>query len=217
MASRIAKLPVRRNKERHNKERRTQEERSSGTRARLLDATLECLLELGYSGTTTPVVCERTGLSRGALLHHFPTKQALVIEAVGRLVSRMNAENLAQAARVAQGADPLERMFDVLWTNFQQPLFHAALELWLAARTDRELHESLLRVERSRGRGMSRWYRSLAGPAAERPGFAEVLQLTLHLMRGMALQRLISADDTARARLYEVWKRIARAELDAAR
>jgi AcrR family transcriptional regulator len=211
MPPRIAKLPVR-----QSKERRSQEERSSETRERLLDATLECLLERGYAGTTTPVVCERTGLSRGALLHHFPTKQALVIEAVGRLVARMNQENLAQAARVVAAADPLERMFDVIWTNFQQPLFHAALELWLAARTDPELHASLYRVESSRGRGMARWYQSLAGAAAERPGFADLLQLTLHLMRGMALQRLMSPHDGARARLYGVWKRMARAELDAA-
>jgi AcrR family transcriptional regulator len=195
--------------------RRTQEERSAETRTRLLDATIESLLELGYTGTTTPVVCARSELSRGALLHHFPTKHDLVIEAVDHLVARMNAENLAQAARVLTAEDPLDHMFDVIWANFRQPLFHAALELWVAARTDRELHAGLFRAERSRGRGMAQWYASLAGGAAERPGFADLLALTLHLMRGMALQRLMGPQDSERARLYAVWRRIVRAQIDA--
>jgi AcrR family transcriptional regulator len=194
--------------------RRSQEERSAETRGRLLDATIECLIELGYARTRTTVVCERTGLSRGALLHHFPRKRDLVIEAVERLVARMNAENLAHAARVAAPANSLDHMFDVLWENFRQPLFHAALELWVAARTDRALHASLQRAERARGAGMARLYASLAGPAAQRPGFADILQLTLHLMRGMGMQRLMRSDDTERAQLYGQWRRMAAAQLE---
>jgi AcrR family transcriptional regulator len=185
---------------------RTQEERSAETRERLLDATIECLLELGYTGTSTTEVCHRTGLSRGALLHHFPTKQALVIEAVRRLVVRMGTENLLHAARVAPTDDPLDRMFDVIWSNFGQPLFHAVLELWIAARTDPELHASLHQAERERGRGIAVLYASIAGVAAEHEDFVDVLQLTLHLMRGMALQRLMRSDDSERERLYAVWK-----------
>jgi AcrR family transcriptional regulator len=186
---------------------RTQEERSAETRERLLDATIACLLELGYTGTSTTEVCQRTGLSRGALLHHFPTKQDLVIEAVRRLVARMGVENLSQAAGVAPTDDPLDRMFDVIWTNFRQPLFHAVLELWIAARTDPELHASLHQAERERGRGIAVLYESIAGPgAAGRPEFADLLQLTLHLMRGMALQRLMRPDDKERERLYALWK-----------
>jgi AcrR family transcriptional regulator len=192
---------------------RTQEERSAETRERLLDATLQCLLELGYTGTSTTEVCQRTGLSRGALLHHFPTKQALVIEAVRRLVTRMGVENLAHAAGAAPSDDPLDRMFDVIWNNFRQPLFHAVLELWIAARTDPELHASLHQAERERGRGIAVLYESIAGAVAEREDFAEVLQLTLHLMRGMALQRLMRSDDSERERLYALWKQMAKAHI----
>jgi AcrR family transcriptional regulator len=196
---------------------RTQEERSTETRERLLDATIECLLERGYAGTSTPVVCERTGLSRGALLHHFPTRHSLVIEALRRLVSLMGEETLQHAARSLDQSDPLERMFDVIWANFSQPLFHAALELWMASRTDRELHASLYRAERARGQGIAQLYESLAGAAAKQDGFSDLLQLTLHLMRGMALQRLIRDDDGERLRLYRVWKRMAKSYLDGAR
>ena len=55
-----------------------QQERSRATQARLLEATVECLVEHGWSGTTTTVVAERAGVSRGAQLHHYPTRAALV-------------------------------------------------------------------------------------------------------------------------------------------
>ena len=196
--------------------RRGREARSAETRVRLLDATIDCLLERGYAGTSTPEVCERTGLSRGALLHHFPTRQDLVIEAVGRLVSRMGVESLAHAARAAREGktgDSLDRMFEVVWQDFRQPLFHAALELWVAARTDADLHRSLYASERVRGRGIIKFYEVIAGAVSEVPGFAEMLELTLHLMRGMALQRLIRPDDQRRSELYAIWQAVARREL----
>src|SRR5205085_9670279 len=68
--------------------RRTQAERRAETRGRLLDATLECLAELGYAGTTTTEVVRRAGLSRGAQVHDFPTKAELVVAAVEHLFQR---------------------------------------------------------------------------------------------------------------------------------
>ena len=62
--------------------RRTHAERSATTRTALLDATIECLAELGYSGTTTAEVVRRAGLSRGAQVHHFPTKALLIAAAL---------------------------------------------------------------------------------------------------------------------------------------
>jgi len=193
--------------------RRTQEERRAHTRATLLDATLACLLDLGYARMTTSDVCARAGLSRGALLHHFPTKQALVVEAVEHVVKQMGVETLLHAERVACSDAPLARMFEVIWANFEQPLFHAALELWVAARTDPELYAHLVHAERLRGSGILRLYASLAGASARQERFADVLQLTLHLMRGMALQRILRASDTERRRLYELWKSMASAAL----
>lgn len=61
--------------------RRTQGERSSATRTLLMQATLECLASLGHAGTTLNAICERAGLSRGAVLHHFQGKDELVAQA----------------------------------------------------------------------------------------------------------------------------------------
>ena len=72
--------------------RRSQAERSAATREALLDATIDCLIEEGYASTTTSRVAERAGLSRGAHLHHFQTRNALVAAAVEQLAGRWLGE-----------------------------------------------------------------------------------------------------------------------------
>ena len=73
-----------------------QADRSRAMRARLLEATVELLVERGFAGTSTTLVSERAGVSRGAQLHHFPTKNDLVVAAVEHLTERRGAE-LAEA------------------------------------------------------------------------------------------------------------------------
>ena len=77
-----------------------QEERTRVMRARLLEATVELLVERGFSGTSTTLVSERAGVSRGAQLHHFPTKNDLVVAAVEHLTEVRGAELAAAAAAV---------------------------------------------------------------------------------------------------------------------
>ncbi len=74
-------------------------------RARLLEATVDCLVERGFAGTTTTLVSERAGVSRGAQLHHFPTKNDLVVAAVEH-VTMLRAEELRTAVA---GVPPGER------------------------------------------------------------------------------------------------------------
>ena len=195
--------------------RRTQEERSAETRARLLDATIGSLVEVGYANTTTTAVCERAGVSRGAQVHHFPRKQDLVVAAVAHLAARRATElrGRAEAMPAAGGADRLGALLDLVTEAFGGPLFDAALELWLAARTDAELHRSLLQFERVAGRGLASLWREVAGELADHERFDALLQLTMHLARGMALQKILRSDDTARRRLLQLWREMASSAL----
>ena len=189
--------------------RRTQEERSAETRARLLDATVESLIEVGYAHTTTTAVCARAGLSRGAQLHHFPTKSELVIAAVAHLTMRRAKEVREEGNLLADIEDRTEAALELIWTSFSGPLFYAALELWVAARTDTELHKNLFRFERGVGKAMGQLWHEFAGKSeAEKSRFDDVLELTFYVMRGMALQKILKDNDSERRRLYEVWKRL---------
>jgi hypothetical protein len=72
-----------------------------------------------------------------------------------------------------------------------------------------------VRFERGVGREMAKLWRELAGPEATKaPHFEDLLELSFHIMRGMALQRILRDDDTERRRLFELWKRMVYACLE---
>jgi AcrR family transcriptional regulator len=193
--------------------RRTQEQRSSEMRERLLDATVESLIELGYARTTTTVVCDRAGVSRGAQVHHFRTKAELVIAAVAHLARKQEAELRRQADSVLLAEDRTARLVDAIVEIYATPLFYAALELWVAARTDADLLASLLEFERVVGRKLGEVWEEFGGDAAAAPDFASVIELTMHLARGMALQKILRSDDRSRLKLLEMWKAMVRVAL----
>ena len=112
--------------------RRTQEQRSAETRARLLDATIECLVTYGYAGTTTPRVAELAGVTRGAQIHHFGSKEDLVVAAIEHLAAKRAQAAIRELGRVQASPDPVSMVLDFLWEAHQGPLFVATLELWVA-------------------------------------------------------------------------------------
>ena len=194
--------------------RRTQEERSAETRTRLLDATVESLIEVGYAGTTTTGVCDRAGLSRGAQVHHFPKKSDLVIQAVAHLAWKQ-ASQMRERAEKLPPDNRTARLIDMIVELFAQPLFEAAIELWVAARTDRELLDSLLEFERGAGRHLSATWHEFAPDDSSAPNFDAVMELTMHMARGMALQRILRSDESRRLELIELWKNMVRHTLNA--
>jgi len=177
------------------------------TQQRLLDATVECLVDCGWSGTTSAVVATRAGVSRGAQLHHYPTKAALVLAAVEHLAHRRAEEIRAEAASLPSGARRLDRVVDMLASAFTGPLFVAALELWVAARTDEDLREALVPLEQRVGREMHRLTVELLGADESRPGVREAIQITLDLLRGLGVANLLTDDTARRVSLLKAWKR----------
>lgn len=82
--------------------RRSQDERSSATIASLSEATIALMTEVGFTNLTTTNIAKRAGVSRGAMLHHFPSKVALVIHATGE----MWGEVVAAAEKLRAACDP---------------------------------------------------------------------------------------------------------------
>ena len=185
--------------------RTPQRERSRLTQTRLLEATVECLVERGWSGTTTTGVAERAGVSRGAQLHHYPTKAALVTAAVEHLAELRARELRAEAAALTERR--LDRVIDLLAAAFTGPLFVAALELWVAARTDAELRTALIPLEARVGREMHRLTVELLGADERQPGVRESVQATLDLLRGLGVANLLTDDSARREALLAAWKR----------
>jgi AcrR family transcriptional regulator len=127
--------------------RRTQAERSAAMRARLLDATIESLVTYGYAGTTTPRVAELAGVTRGAQIHHFRSKEDLVVAAIEHLAQQRVQAAMREFGRVQASNDPVSTVLEFLWEAHQGPMFTATVELWVAARTDDVLAAHIERVE----------------------------------------------------------------------
>lgn len=172
-------------------ERRTQEERSATTRQVVLDATIECLIEHGYRGTTTTAIHERAGVSRGALTHQFPSKNELLAAAISHLAA-IRAKEMLESATSAPGTrDPLEEGLRVLWATFNTDLFQAAIELWVASRTDHDLHATLIAAEREIARHYQKTGAIMFGALADRPGFVRGMEAVVIHMRGAALTGIL--------------------------
>ncbi len=167
--------------------RRTQEERSASTRAALLDAAIACLVEHGYEGTTTGRVCERAGLSRGAHLHHFGTRPALVAAALEELALRRGEDIRREVAALPAGEERIEQALDAIWGWFTGPLFQASVYLAAAARTDEELRASLAPIERRLSHETLRCARAMLAADADDPSRDQLVQMTLGTVRGLAL------------------------------
>ncbi len=196
-----------------------QEERSRVTRRRLLEATIDCLVERGWSGTSTTLVSQRAGVSRGAQLHHFPTKSDLVVAAVEHMGRRRSEELFEKAATLPRGARRTRAVLDLLAEHFTGPLFTAALELWVAARSDEQLHAAVAPLEQRIGREAHRQTVELLGVDESRPGTRELVQATLDLVRGLGLADTLTDDSTRRNRILDRWAKTldrAFAEMDGA-
>lgn len=193
--------------------RATQAERTAAMRARLLEATVELLVERGFAGTSTTLVSERAGVSRGAQLHHFPTKNDLVVAAVEHLTEQRRVELADAVANLPTGQRRTRAVLEMLGDHFASPVFTAALELWVAARTDETLFASVAPLEQKVGREVHQMTVAALGADESRPGTRELVQATLDLVRGLGLANTITDDARRRRRILHQWADVLGKEL----
>ncbi|GAA4528155.1 TetR/AcrR family transcriptional regulator [Amycolatopsis samaneae] len=190
------------------KAHRTQAERREQTRTALLDATIDCLVELGYARTTVQEVCARAGVSKGAVQHHFATKAELMATAVEHLTTRLREQLASSLAGLPGGGHGVAAAIDLLWKGYSGTLSTAVTELWVAARTDAELRAAIRPVDRALGRATLEHVTEVAGELP--PERAQLLfWLTVNLTRGLALDAELGGDPKRRRQLLDEWKRIA--------
>lgn len=174
-------------------------------RQRLLDAAVDCLIELGFAGTTTLAVQRRAGTSRGALLHHFPTHADLLAASVAELVRRNEEAVAASRTGNSQPSDPLRTAVNALAFAGRQPSFLAELELWAVARTDRPLKQALIAAERAAKREIDRVSADLFAQWADSEGYDDAIALTQHFVRGLAISENLRSSPSRRERLISAW------------
>lgn len=181
--------------------RRPQQERSTLTRSRILEAAYATLVEDGHGATTVGRVQERAGVARGTLLHHFPTRSALMAGVVEDVIERRL--DLLAAAVTNDATAGWDEVVDLVWAELQSPPFAAALELWVAARTDADLREALRPLQDRIFVTVHRGVTGLVGADGDRVPM--LVQFTIDLLTGTHLAGILHPRPGADA-VVEAWK-----------
>jgi AcrR family transcriptional regulator len=174
---------------------RTQADRRATTVDALLDATIECLVEFGFAGTSTRVVAGQAGVSQGAQQHYFPTKAALIEAAMYRIMEQIIADWVGRPFTSADEEERLGEVLDRLWAAHNLPVVPAIWEMFNAARTDPEFGPRLMTAI---GQGMDAIRSFTHGPLpeyAERPGFDDLVLVVVAAMRGTVMIAAVPGAD----------------------
>lgn len=191
--------------------RRTQAERSETTRRQLLEAAVKLIRNNGFGGLRTIEVADLAGVSRGALLHHFPSKHALVVA----VLAHVNEITFTKSTRRAQSArtsgDPIEEIIQDAQDFFFGDYFFIELAIGMSddgtRRLKRETHQF---TRQTRFSIEAAWLDTLVSSGIPKQLASDVLALTLSVVRGFSVRMLIEKDPEQFARLLGVWRNIIR-------
>ena len=195
--------------------RRTQAERTEATRTRILKAAANLIRTRGYARFRTADVAAEAGLSRGAQLHHFPTKDSLVVATLEHVFEQAQILSRRRAGAVNRPRDLIEAVIEDAREFFFSEHFFVAIDIVLSTSTDQAVRKQILDISRKARRPVeTAWTEALAAsgvPAALAP---DIVALTLGLVRGMAMRTLWDNDPKWFDELFTVWRRMIKVFLE---
>ena len=168
-----------------------QQTKSENTRHSILDAAIRCFYEFGYNNTTTEKIAKEAGVSRGAMLHHFPSRWDLIKASVRHLNEQRIALYLSEEGDIQEGAEHsrVEEGIDAYWKQLNTPAFVVFHELQVAARTDPELLEVMIPAIEEFDRLGMKATRKLFPDLAMSEEFRRTFSLSFYLLEGLATNR----------------------------
>jgi AcrR family transcriptional regulator len=181
------------------------QDRSRATRRRLLETAVRCLAEHGWEVSTVGFIAAEAGLSRGAVQHHFRTREALVLAALEHIFEERVALLDALPDPGDSGPDRVHAVVTGLVDAVGGELFRAALQVWTVAAADPELRSAVVPLERRFARGVHRRAVRLLRVDDTDPAMRGLIQATLDLARGLALADVLTDDSRRRAGVVRAW------------
>jgi len=181
-----------------------QARKSEATRNQIIGAAIRCIVESSYSNTTTMKIAEKAGLSRGAMLHHFPSKLDIIRAVVDYLHEKRLQAFRRSIKEIPADADRVRLAVRSYWEHVNHPLYIAIFELAVAARTDEDLRQILHPAQRAFDRA---WYETAREVFPEwqsdPEAFDLALNLTQQLMEGMSISHFTHARETDQEALLD--------------
>ena len=160
-----------------------QQAKSERARAAICDATIAALAEVGYAETSLNRVASMADFSKGAVQHHFPTKEDLIAATLDTLLLRTVQSRIAEPKSV-------EHALLEAWQRFiNTPAYRALMEVLNAARTDAALRQRIATDLVEWGQKLDQQslarYQSVSGNAED---VVMLLNMTRSFMRGLLIQ-----------------------------
>ncbi len=185
-----------------------QAEKSALTRQAILEAAVRCFVEHGYANTTTAMIAEEASVSRGAMMHHFPSRSAVMNAVVGYLHVRRLNEYRALMSDIDSPDQQLTRKaiktsVESAWKYVNLPSFVAYQELLAAARTDKELAKAVGEVEQDFEREFLKTVRSVFPHWKQVKSLQAAHDLVQFVMQGMGVAHRSSHREQRARRVIE--------------
>ena len=196
--------------------RRTQAERSQETRARILEAAAELMHKRGYAHFRTAEVAQLAGVSRGAQLHHFSTKEKLVFATLEYVFLKAAARSRGRAQSVQTGTDVLEQILADARELFFSDNFFISLDIVMSTTGTRFRKRVLAMVREARLAAEQAWCQALTATGIPERVADDILWLTLSIVRGFAIRMLWQDEPDRFDRLFTLWRGIARTYIESA-
>lgn len=199
------------------RKRRTQAERSDEMQTRLVEAAATVLRRKGYAGLRTDEVARVAKVSRGALQHHFPSKDSLVVATAQHLLEASLVRGQQRATTAAAARDPVAAIIADGVEFFLGPDFGVVLDLVLAGSKDRSLRDQIYGHARvSRLNVEDAWLDLLVARGVPKAKAEKILWLTISIIRGLAVRALWQKDEALFKSLLDEWKLILAGHLKSA-
>jgi AcrR family transcriptional regulator len=196
--------------------RRTQAERTAETRLRILKAAAQLIRRRGYARFRTAEVAAEAGVSRGAQLHHFPTKDSLVVATLEHVFEQAQMVSRRRAAAANRPRDLIEAVIEDAREFFFSEHFMVAIDIVLSTSTDQAVRKRILDISRKARRPVeTAWAEALVANGVRAAVASDIVALTLGVVRGMALRTLWDNDPTWFEQLFALWRRMIKTFLEA--
>ncbi len=171
------------------------------TRQAIVDATVQCLVADGYAALTTRRVAERARVAQSTVMHHFATRESLLMEAVIQVAVQLTQQALAEIDFAAlRTAEEREAVLDEAWLQFSSPQALAAAQLWAAVWTEPELASVLRELEERVMLLVVDTAIALFPELVDDPRLPALLDAAVSLIRGLLLAIPVWGRETVTAR-----------------
>jgi AcrR family transcriptional regulator len=187
--------------------RKTQQERSADTTLKLLNATIDLLHDRGLNRMSTTQIAELAEVSRGALTHHFSSKEEIIAAAVAHQLREVTVGLHKMAEGIRQSGGTSDEIVDYLWQMMNDRLFFVTMEYLPEARHNPDFRKRIIPVVQEFHQGINSVWAELAEQVGMELEYAlTLMNATMCLMRGMIAQKAVKDDSSYFRSLLEFWK-----------